>query len=153
MRVITNKMEKKIFKALNYFVAILFVGFLTIPFFVVRADPILPSDGGCTIGGTHYDNCGNYKLDDFVQIGLNVSKWILGISGSAALLIFIYGGVMFLISAGNSERVKKGQQILVGAVIGIVIVFAAYTIIGFIIHAMGVPQSTQNQWASSGWFK
>ena len=81
---------------------------------------------------------GDYELNDFLKITINVSRWILGITGSLALLMFIYGGVMFLISSGSSEKVTQAKGIIVGAVVGLVIVFAAYTIISFTFKAMGL---------------
>ncbi len=64
---------------------------------------------------------------------------ILGITGSLALLAFIAGGIMFLISAGSSERVTRAKQILLGAVIGLVIVFTSFMIIQFVYTALGIP--------------
>jgi hypothetical protein len=90
------------------------------------------------------------SLDGFMKVALNVSKFILGITGSASLAMFVYGGVMFLISAGSSEKVTQAKGILVGAVIGLFIVFASYMIIGFAINTMGATSGSE--WAGSGWF-
>lgn len=97
---------------------------------------ILPTETG---GGTcpSGENCGDYSLNDFVQLAVNVSKTILGLVGSLALLAFVYGGIVFLISGGSSEKVEKGKQILIGAVVGLVIVFMSYTIIQFTLDAFG----------------
>lgn len=88
------------------------------------------SDGSCT-------------MNDFVKLALGASKMILGISGSAALLFFVYGGVTFLISGGSQEKVTKGKQILIGSVIGLFIIFGSYTIIGFTLKAMGITNTTK----------
>ena len=82
---------------------------------------------------------GSCTLNDFVVILVNASKNFLGLSGSMALLFFVYGGVVFLISGGSSEKVTKGKQILIGSVIGMVIIFTSYTVIGFILGALDVP--------------
>lgn len=92
---------------------------------------------------------GDYSLNDFIQLAVNVSEKILGLVGSLALLAFVYGGIMFLISGGNSEKVEKGKQILIGAVVGLVIVFTSYMIIQFTMSALGVT----GNWAKTGWFK
>jgi hypothetical protein len=89
------------------------------------------------------------SLDGFIMIAIAISKWILGIIGSLALAFFIYGGIMFMISGGSSEKVTKAKQILIGAVIGLIIVFASYMIINFIFQAMGIKA---NNWNQSGWF-
>lgn len=84
-----------------------------------------------------YDT-GDYELDDVVIVGINITKIILGVVGSLALLMFIYGGVMMLISSGNSDQVTKAKGILMAAVIGLAIVFASYTIIQFVMGTLGV---------------
>jgi hypothetical protein len=79
----------------------------------------------------------NCSLNDFVRIGTNAANIIFGLVGSLALLFFVYGGIMWLLSGGNPERVKKGTEIIKNAVIGIVIVFTSYMIINFILTTVG----------------
>ena len=43
-----------------------------------------------------------------------------------------------LISAGNSEKVSQAKGILTAAVIGLIIVFASYLIIQFVMQSLGV---------------
>ena len=38
----------------------------------------------------------------------NVIKALLGLSGSIALLMFVWGGMQWLISVGNPERIQIG---------------------------------------------
>lgn len=111
-----------------------------------------PETGGGSCPPGSEGNCGNYSLNDFIQLAVNISKWILGITGSLALLAFIYGGVVFLISAGNTEMVAKGKKIIIGAVIGLVIVFASYTIIQFTMDALGIEKAEGGKWSTSNWF-
>lgn len=82
------------------------------------------------------------SLKGFIQVALAVSSWILGIVGSLSLLVFIYGGVKFLASAGRSEWVEDGKKAIIGAVIGLIIVFASYTIINFVLQTTGVTDSS-----------
>lgn len=97
---------------------------------------------------------GDYGLNDFVQIFINCYKKILGIVGSLALLMFIYGGFMFLISSGNSEKITQAKQIIVSAVIGLIIVFTSYMIIQFIFTAFDITEAESGKWATPGsWFK
>lgn len=58
---------------------------------------------------------------------------ILGVVGSLALVMFIYGGLTWMTSAGGAEKVKKGKDILIWAVIGLVIIFSAYALVNFVI--------------------
>lgn len=75
-------------------------------------------------------------VDCIVFTAINVAKLILGISGSIALALFIYGGFLMLVSSGSEQMVTKGKNVLSGAVIGLIIVFAAYTGIFFLVKTL-----------------
>lgn len=81
---------------------------------------------------------GTYDLNDMVLLAIRASRIILGIVGSLALLMFVYGGLMFLISSGSSEKVGKAKNILIAATIGLVIVFASFVIIRLVLDTMGI---------------
>ncbi|MCX6797955.1 MAG: hypothetical protein NTX66_01905, partial [Candidatus Falkowbacteria bacterium] len=102
----------------------------------VEAITLLPAPKNTTPGCAGSD-CGDYTLNDFVELGVNVSEIILGLVGSLSLLMFIYGGISFLISAGNAESITKARKIIIAAVIGLAIVFTSYIIISFVLHGLG----------------
>ncbi len=62
---------------------------------------------------------------------------VLGVTGSLALAMFIFGGLTWMTSAGNSERVGKGKNILIWATIGLVIIFSAYALVKFVFTSIG----------------
>lgn len=66
----------------------------------------------------------------------------LGLTGSIALVMFIYGGFMWLTSQGNAEKIEKGKQILIWATIGLVIIFFAYTIVNAVISGITTGSAT-----------
>jgi len=81
---------------------------------------------------------GDYTLSDILKIAIGASRWVLGIIGSLALVMFIYGGFTFLISAGSSDKVGQARKIIVAAVIGLIIVFSSYLIIKFVLNSLGL---------------
>lgn len=92
---------------------------------------------------------GDYTINDFITLAVRVAELIWAISGSLALLAFVYGGVLFLISAGSSDKVTKARQAITGAVIGLAIVFGSYAIVYFIMqNIFGITANPM----SSGWF-
>ncbi len=107
----------------------------------VSAD-ILPSASGLSecqkIHGLSATECGDYAVNDFVYLAINVSQLILGIVGSLSFLMFIFGGFTFLISAGSSEQVSKAKKIITAAVVGLLIVFSSWLIINFVFKTMGL---------------
>jgi len=76
------------------------------------------------------------SLQCFLVLLTNVAKWILSISGGLALLFFIYGGFMLLISRGNEQQIAKGKDILSKAIIGVIIIFGAYFIVDFLSRSV-----------------
>jgi hypothetical protein len=66
----------------------------------------------------------------------NVIKAILGITGSLALLMFVWGGIQWLISGGSPDKIKKGKDTLIWAVIGLAVIISAYAIINTLVSAL-----------------
>jgi hypothetical protein len=52
------------------------------------------------------------------------------ISGMLAFIYLVYSGILYLTSSGNPDNAKKGLQGVINAAIGIVIIVAAWAIIG-----------------------
>jgi len=67
-----------------------------------------------------------------------IIKAFLGIIGTISLVMFIYAGLMLLTAAGNSSQIQKGQQTMVWASLGILVVFASYAILKFVFSAFGL---------------
>jgi hypothetical protein len=92
---------------------------------------------GCTsISGGLYDNiceeaikCGDLTLCDMLQVGINIGRYIFSIIGAVVLLFFIYGGLTWITSMGIANRVQKGKDILLNSVIGMLIIFSAYSMV------------------------
>lgn len=59
----------------------------------------------------------------------NIIKTILGVTGSIALLMFIWGGFIWLTSGGNSEKVQKGKNVFIWATAGLLVIFSSYAIL------------------------
>lgn len=51
------------------------------------------------------------------------------VAGIIAFFYLVYSGILYLTAAGNPDAAKKGQQGLINAIIGIVIIVAAWAII------------------------
>jgi hypothetical protein len=133
---------------LSIFLSAIAIGISLTP--ASAAQPILPEPSGKEVTGCTSKNCGNYTLDDFLLMAVNISNWILGLVGSVALLFFIYGGVMFTLSAGSEDRVSKGKSILINSVIGLFLVFASYIIVQFVMTTTGFvkPGSDGSVWSN-----
>ena len=96
----------------------------------ISTDRAKSSGGGITdpLGLT-----GNQPIPELIG---RIITAILGLVGSIALLMFIYGGFTWMTAAGKSERVQKGKDIIIWAVIGLVVIFTSYAAVQFIITAI-----------------
>lgn len=95
------------------------------------------TEGGKTVDKnlTVEQCCGCRDVNTFLQLAVQVVNWVFTIVGAVALVVFIYGGFMMLTSAGSEEKVKKGRDALVAAVIGLAIMFSANLIIRFVLES------------------
>jgi hypothetical protein len=81
------------------------------------------------------DFLGDSHPDINVIVG-RVIKYIIGIAGTATLVVFIYGGILWLTARGEAANVDKGKDAMKNAVIGLIILFSSYIIVKFIYAAL-----------------
>lgn len=72
-------------------------------------------------------------LIGIIGTGINV---ILSILGVVLVLIIIYAGWTWMMSQGVKDKVQKAKDMLLQAVIGLLIIFAAYAIATFVIGSL-----------------
>ncbi len=58
-----------------------------------------------------------------------IVSWILYIAGALAFIYLVVSGISYITAAGNAEQAKKGQQGIINAVIGIIIVTLSFVIL------------------------
>ncbi len=77
---------------------------------------------GLKIGGKTTDWSMNVLLG-------KVTNWVFIIAGIVAFFYLIYSGFIYLTAGGNPDAAKKGQQGILNAIIGVVIITLAYGIV------------------------
>ena len=81
-----------------------------------------------------------YKGDlaNFKELLANrILPFVFGAAGTIFVIMFIVGGIQYLTSAGNEESSTKAKKLLIDAVIGIVIVVAAWALADWILRGIG----------------
>ncbi|HTE57397.1 MAG TPA: hypothetical protein VK694_01525 [Verrucomicrobiae bacterium] len=64
------------------------------------------------------------------QTGLRI---VFGIAGGAALVILGYGAFQYVISQGNPQSINKAKNTIIDALIGLIIIIFAFSIISFVV--------------------
>lgn len=66
---------------------------------------------------------------------LRIVNFFLGFLGVVAVLMVVYGGVLYVTSAGNDDNVGKAKKIILYAIIGILIILSAFALINTVFGA------------------
>lgn len=83
---------------------------------------------------------GSSDLKEFI---LKVVNYGLGFLGLLAVLIVIYGGVLYVTAAGEEENAGKGKKAIMYATIGLLIVMGSFAFVNTIIKsATGTGETT-----------
>lgn len=61
---------------------------------------------------------------------------VLGLLGVIFVVLLTYGGFLWLSAAGEEDKVKKAQGLIVNAIIGLLIVIASYTIAYYVLQKL-----------------
>jgi Type IV secretion system pilin len=69
-------------------------------------------------------------VNDLINDVINLLSWAIGV---IAVVMLIFGGFKFVTSAGDSGKVSSARQTIVYAVIGLIIVALAQTIVKFVV--------------------
>lgn len=63
------------------------------------------------------------------QIAVNVLNFLLGIVGVLSIIMLVIGGMMYLTSAGDEDRIDTGKKIFKYSLIGIVVIFSSMVLV------------------------
>jgi len=97
--------------------------------------------GGMNLVSCVTNGSGDCTIEDVVKQGVYFAQFIMGLSGSLFLIVFIYGGAMYLMSFGRSGWVEKGKKAMIQSAIGIVLVMGAWTIVNYVATSIGYSGS------------
>lgn len=67
------------------------------------------------------------------SVGL-VVRGLLGFSGVLAIAFIVLGGIRIVVASGNEEQIKQGQQTLLWAILGLVVAFGGYIVVGAVVE-------------------
>ena len=70
-----------------------------------------------------------------------IIKALLGIVGSLAFVMFLYGGIRWMLARGNADEITLAKRTIVWAVLGLVIIFSAYAVTSSLINNLSGQQA------------
>ena len=102
------------------FVSVLIIIILIVPLFAfAQTNP-------CAINTAAVGTSSAASLPKCVN---KIYVWALGLSVILALLMLILGGYYVMTARGNAEQASKGKEFIASALVGVVLLFAAYLLL------------------------
>ncbi len=74
-----------------------------------------------------------------VQIVATVIAFALILASVLSLFYIIVGGITFILSAGNEEKIKKAVHTVRYSIIGLLVSFIAFFVVSWIAKLLDVP--------------
>lgn len=74
------------------------------------------------------------------QLLQRIIRWVIGLTGSIALVILIYSGFRYLTAGADEEKAKNAKKMLWWAVLGLAVILASAGIVNSVMYALGVPE-------------
>jgi cytochrome bd-type quinol oxidase subunit 2 len=97
----------------------------------------------CGVNGAAGQACSTPKdtgsLDKTAKAIINFLAILVGV---AAVIMIIIAGLKYIASGGNAEKVKSAKNTLIYAIIGLVLVALAETIVHFVLTEANNPSTT-----------
>lgn len=79
---------------------------------------------------------GNENKTDAKGFIGNIIKTMFFAVGVLAVIVIIFAGVTFVVSAGNSQTIQKARTTIIYAVVGLVVSILSYAIVNFVVSSL-----------------
>ncbi len=88
--------------------------------------------------GTEADRPTAVPGGDLRSLVLTVVNYFLGFLGLIAVIMVIYGGITYVVSAGKDEAVGNAKKIIMYALVGLVIILLSFVLVNAVLGAASV---------------
>lgn len=101
---------------------------------VALAPVVIPRVADAQLINTFVNNCPadtgvRCSEGSIASIFRLIINWALAIAFIAAVIVLIYGGFLYITSAGNTDQATKGKTAIMNALVGVVIIVLSYIIV------------------------
>ena len=69
------------------------------------------------------------STSDFAKLVENTLLWVLSVAGVMTIFMLVLGGIMYMTSAGDEQKVATAKKIVTWTIIGLGLILISYSII------------------------
>lgn len=81
-------------------------------------------------------NFAEFSSQDLKTTISNIIRIILGFLGIITIIIILYGGLIWMTSFGNEDKIDQAKKLIGSGVVGLLLVLASYAIASFVINSL-----------------
>ncbi|MDO4870553.1 MAG: hypothetical protein Q3996_00425 [Candidatus Saccharibacteria bacterium] len=107
---------------------------------VSATDDCKTASGGISGGVNCATNNSKDKLFGDGSVFNNVVNFLLFLIGIISVIMIIYGGIQYSLSAGDSSKVTSAKNTILYAIVGLIVAMLAFAIVNFVTGAIGGKQ-------------
>ncbi len=137
-------MIRKKITILLIIVAVLSLGCLVHQAYALNLNNAFNSNAGTPLGNvvaqTNYSTA--YSVPEVIGSIISI---VLSILGMLFIFLMVYGGYLWMTAMGNETQSTKAKDLIQAAVIGLIIMLAAYAISYFITNALISPFTSSSK--------
>lgn len=100
----------------------------------VSADPDMTLEGGVGAAKTEEQPDALFGTDGVFTNIVNAALFLIG---AISVVMLIYGGIRYTLSAGNATSVTAAKNTILYAIVGIVVALLAFAIVRFVLTTLG----------------
>jgi type IV secretion system pilin len=98
---------------------------------------VFAGDGGIIIDGLDMLEAPmGFVSKDLRLIATDIINQMIGLLGILSVVIIIIAGFMWMLAAGDDEKVSGAKKTLVSGLIGLIIVFTSFSIVDFVLGSL-----------------
>lgn len=86
---------------------------------------------------TNFSSLNKLGSTNITQGIAGIIQALVGVIGSIALAMFVYGGFLWMTSRGNGDQTAKAAKIMVWAALGVIVILSSYAIVDFLFSTFG----------------
>ena len=136
MKQILQKMKKSLMIVPALLLSLTFAGAAIAPAYAANCDPAggltTATSADCSSGKGQNTN-GLFDNDGIIHTIINLMLFIIGI---LCVVMIIYGGISYVLSAGAADKAKKARDTVVYSVVGLVIAIVAFSLVQWVVSVL-----------------